>query len=256
VRALAIVAYDGAAFHGVAANPGVRTVIGDFRAAVARCSGQSIDVACAGRTDAGVHARAQVLSFDVDAKTDLGRVRRSVNALLHPEIVVRVLEPAPSPSFHARFDAVSRQYRYVVLNRDVDDPFLSRCAWQVSDPLALDLMNLACDPLIGEHDFTSLCRAAGDASMTRRVLSARWCATSPELLCFDIRATAFCQQMVRSIVGLMVEIGRGRRRAGEVAAILRAGDRNGVGQLAPPRGLCLWSVDYGAWSSGGRLEST
>jgi tRNA pseudouridine38-40 synthase len=255
VRMVAVVSYDGSGFHGVAINPGVRTVLGEFVEAVERCTGAVIECVCAGRTDTGVHARAQVLSFDLPPDTDAGRLQRSLNALLHPEVVVLLLQPAPSASFHARFDASWRQYRYFVLNRAVDDPFLGRTAWHVADPLALDLMNLACDPLIGEHDFSSFCRRVGDGSMTRRVMSARWHPSGPDVVCFEIRASAFCQQMVRSIVGLLVDVGRGRRRAGEVAGIQRARNRAGVGQLAPPRGLFLWTVGFEGWTADELLAS-
>jgi tRNA pseudouridine38-40 synthase len=113
-------------------------------------------------------------------------------------------------------------------------------------------MQAACDPLIGDHDFTSFCRRPKvdenepEPSMVRRVLSAKWSADewNGALLRFEIRANAFCHQMVRSIVGLLVDVGRGRRRAGEVLAVLRAKDRAGVGNIAPPHGLCLWEVGY------------
>jgi tRNA pseudouridine38-40 synthase len=252
---LVVVSYCGTGFHGVAANAGVRTVLGDLTAAIERCTGQIVTCVCAGRTDAGVHARAQVLSVDLQGGTDLARLQRSLNSLLFPEIVVRVLRVAPTESFHARFDATWRHYRYFVLNRAVNDPFLAGTTWHVGDPLNIDLMNLACDALIGEHDFSSFCRRVGDASLTRKVLSARWSSAADDVVVFDIRATAFCQQMVRSIVGLMVEVGRRRRAAGEVTGILRARDRSGVGQLAPPRGLFLWSVGFEGWSADELLRS-
>ena len=147
-----------------------------------------------------------------------------------------------------------------MLNRPVPDPFLWATTWHVAEPLALTGLRLACDPLIGEHDFSSFCRRPrarraqamaptvtdGDAivSLRRRVVEAGWEDLGDGLLRFHIEANAFCHQMVRSIVGLLVEVGRGRRRAGEVAGILRARDRSGLPTLAPARGLCLWRVSY------------
>lgn len=241
LRVRAVVAYDGTEFHGVAVNRGVATVHGAIIAVVDKVLHHRIDPVCAGRTDAGVHARRQTISFDVPVTTDLAKLQRSLNKLLGPSIVVRSLVPAPG--FHARFDAHWRRYRYVVLNSLVDDPALHRTTWHVVAPLNLATMRLACDPLIGEHDFAAFCRA-GPNTTVRRVLEAEWFDDGDGLLRFEIQATAFCQQMVRSIVGMMVDIGRGRRSAGEMAGILRARDRRAMGTIAPARGLSLWDVGY------------
>jgi tRNA pseudouridine38-40 synthase len=134
-----------------------------------------------------------------------------------------------------------------VLNRPTADPFLATTAWHVEAPLDLARMRLGCDPLIGEHDFSSFCRrpkGEGEVSLVRRVLDARWADQGDGLLRFDIAATAFCHQMVRSIVGTLVDVGRGRLRAGEVKGILAARDRGAAGEPAPPHGLCLEEVVY------------
>ena len=212
----------------------------------------------AGRTDRGVHAAGQVVSFDVASdRFEPDLLRRAVNRLCAPSLVVSKVEAAPD-DFDARFSARSRRYHYTVLNRPVPDPFLWATTWHVAEPLALTGLRLACDPLIGEHDFSSFCRrpragrrpADGDGAARRppcrcaRVVEAGWEDLGDGLLRFHIEANAFCHQMVRSIVGLLVEVGRGRRRAGEVAGILRARDRSGLPTLAPARGLCLWRVSY------------
>ena len=244
------VAYDGSAFRGFAANAGVTTVGGTLTEALARVLGHDIELTCAGRTDAGVHGWGQVVSFDARAAgLDLGELQRSVNRLCGGPIVVRDAVVA-APDFDARFSARSRVYRYTILNRPVSDPFLARTAWHLTAPLDLRLLRLACDPFIGSHDFSSFCRApktaAGQkpASLVRRVIDARWDQGSDGLLQFQIESTAFCHQMVRSIVGTIVEVGQGRRSAGELTALLRARDRQGAGQLAPPHGLCLREVRY------------
>lgn len=251
IRVRMTVAYDGSTFHGFAENPGVATVGGTLRRSIERVLGHRVELTCAGRTDRGVHARGQVVSFDAEAeRLDLGELRRAVTKLCGGPIVVTDASLA-APDFDARFSARSRTYRYSILNREVPDPFLAATTWHVPAPLSLRALRLACDPLIGEHDFSSFCRApkvAPDApppSLVRRVLDARWDPVDDEgLLRFEITATSFCHQMVRSIVGTLVEVGYGRKRAGDVSAILRARDRHAAGQLAPAHGLCLWSVTY------------
>jgi tRNA pseudouridine38-40 synthase len=245
-----LVAYDGTDFHGFAENVGVVTVGSTLRSAIERVLGADVELTVAGRTDAGVHAWGQVVTFDAPADgLDLDRLQRSINGLCKPAIVVRVAEVAPD-DFDARFSAQWRRYRYTVLNRPVPDPFLARTAWLVAEPLDLGAMRLACDPLLGEHDFTSFCRAprppAGSPapSLVRRVVEAGWSDLGDGVLRFEIRANAFCHQMVRSLVGLLVDVGRGRRHAGEVLAVLRARDRGHLGNIAPPTGLCLWEVGY------------
>lgn len=245
------VAYLGGTYRGFAENRGVRTVAGDLRAALERVLGRPCTLTCAGRTDAGVHARAQVVTVDVDgaqhAPVDLLRLRDSLNALVGPDTVVTAVAPAPD-GFDARHSARSRSYRYLVLNSDVPDPFLAGTAWWVPAPLDRVALAESCPPLLGEHDFSSFCRrprGVPDVSLVRRVLEAGWHQEDrPGLLRFEITATAFCHQMVRSIVGLLVDVGRGRRTPADVTAALVARDRAAAGQLAPPHGLTLWAVGY------------
>ena len=247
------VAYDGAPFRGMAEQAGQPTVMGTLRDALAKVVRQPVELVAAGRTDAGVHGWGQVVSGDVPATVDPTALVRRLNRLCGPAIAVRSAEWA-SAEFSARFDALWRHYRYDVLNQAVPDPLLASIAWHVIEPLDLAAMRLACDPLIGEHDFASFCRrpkvseGMAEASLVRRVLSATWHGVdhdrSDGLLRFEIRATAFCHQMVRSIVGTLVDVGRGRRHAGDVAAILAARSRTAAGSPAPPQGLCLWEVGY------------
>ncbi|MBK9179591.1 MAG: tRNA pseudouridine(38-40) synthase TruA [Acidimicrobiales bacterium] len=250
VRVRMVIAYDGSGFHGFAANAGVRTVAGSLTESLEQVLRQPVELACAGRTDAGVHAWGQVVSFDASSDgLDLAKVQRSLNGLCAPTIVVRELSLA-DPSFHARHSAVSRRYRYTILNRPVPDPFLASTSWHIPEPLDLSELRLACDPLVGEHDFTSFCRrprtdaGSPSPSLVRRVLDARWVDAGGGVLRFEIEASAFCHQMVRSIVGTLVDVGRGRLRAGELLAILRRRDRAAAGQPAPAHGLCLWAVRY------------
>lgn len=251
-RVKLVLAYDGSGFHGFAANRGVATVAGTLQQALELVVRRPVSLTAAGRTDRGVHAWGQVVTFDMPAGMDLGELRHAVNRMCGGAIVVREAAFA-GPSFDARFSAASRAYRYTVLNGAVQDPFLVRTAWWVDQPLDVRSMQLACDPLIGEHDFSSFCRrpkmpeAEDERSLVRRVIDARWTVTEAErgaVLRFEIEAKAFCHQMVRSIVGTMVEVGLGKKRAGDMTGILRARDRRRAGRLAPPEGLCLWEVRY------------
>lgn len=238
-----VVAYDGTGFRGFAAQHDQRTVAGALTKALQRVLHHEVELSCAGRTDAGVHAWGQVVSFDAPPGLDPDRLQASLNGMLGPEIVVREAELA-RPGFDARHSAKWRHYRYTVVNRPVPDPFLDRYAWWVAQPLELHALRLAADPFVGEHDFASFCRRQEGTSLTRRVLLSRWSEQGDGVLRYEVRANAFCWQMVRSIVGTMVDVGLGKRRPGDVLAIVRARDRAAAGQLAPPEGLCLWEVGY------------
>ena len=245
-RARLLVAYDGAPFHGFAANDGVDTVVGRLSAAIATITRGPVQLTGAGRTDAGVHGWGQVVSVDLPERTDLGGLVHRLNSMLGPTIAVRHAGWA-ADDFDARFSALWRHYRYHVLNTPTPSPFLARTAWHVRQPLDVALMQLACDPLIGEHDFSTFCRRPKgqiDPVMVRRVLLARWSSPEPGLLRFEIRASAFCHQMVRSIVGTLVDVGQGKRRAGDVLGMLQAKDRSAGGPVAPAHGLVLWEVGY------------
>jgi tRNA pseudouridine38-40 synthase len=250
VRVRLTVAYDGSAYRGFAANRDVITVGGTLTAAIERVLRCRIALTCAGRTDAGVHAWGQVVSFDAPAAgLDLEELARAVTKLCGPTIVVRDAVQV-GDDFDARFSARSRTYRYTVLNRSVPDPFLAATSWHVERPLDRRLLRLACDPIVGEHDFSSFCRAPkrGDdeppASLVRRVRRARWDDLGDGVLRFEIEANAFCHQMVRSLVGTLVEIGLGRTTPAHLTTVLQVGDRHAAGQLAPPHGLCLHEVSY------------
>jgi tRNA pseudouridine38-40 synthase len=243
VRVRLVVAYTGTGFHGFVLQPGLPTVAGALCAALERQLRHTVVLVCAGRTDAGVHAWGQVVSFDARVDVDLPRLQRNLNRTLRPGIAVRHAEIA-APDFNARYDATGRRYHYTVLNRPVGDPFVAGTSWHVERPLDLAAMRLACDPLYGEQDFSSFCRRPPRGSLVRLVRDARWVPAGEGLLRFEIEATSFCQQMVRSVVGTLVEIGLGRRRAGDMVAILRARDRSVAAQPAPPHGLTLWDVSY------------
>ena len=255
-----IVAYLGTPFHGFALQPGVPTVAGVLSEAIGQVLRHPVELTCAGRTDAGVHAWGQVVSLDVAIGADLERLQRSLNKMLGPTVVVRDAAWAPE-GFDARRSALSRTYRYRISCSRWPDPFRAATTWHVGHPLDLRSMQAASDPLLGEHDFASFCHAPkiraakmgaskvearekSRPSLVRRVLAAEWSDLGGEQLLFEIRAASFCQQMVRSVVGALVEVGAGRKKAGEMTGIMAAKDRSVTGSVAPPHGLCLWEVEY------------
>jgi tRNA pseudouridine38-40 synthase len=234
-------------------------VDGVLRAALERTArlGEPPVVTCAGRTDAGVHARGQVVHVDLPPIPYDGEgLARALNRQLAPEVVVRGAEAVGS-DFDARRSATGRAYRYLVWNASAPDPLLSSVSWHVRDPLDLGSMRTASDVLLGSHDFRSFCRRppGSDAAepMVRRVTRAGWSvgddresedAGEGRLLRFDIAANAFCHQMVRSLVASLVEVGRGRGHAAGLLERLRAVSREGLPEPAPAHGLCLVSVAY------------
>lgn len=243
------VAYDGGPYKGFAWQPGgQKTVAGALAGAAEKVLKHPVRFVVAGRTDAGVHAWGNVVHFDSpleESQLDLITLQRAVNKMLRPTIVVRDVAVVDG-SYSARFSAVARRYRYTVLNRAVPDPFLAATAWHVEPLLDVRAMQAGCDPLFGEHDFSSFCRKPPDASGSnvRRLTEARWVDLGDGLVRFDVEASSFCQQMVRSMVGLLVDVGLGKRTAADVSWILRGRDRQFAGSPAPPQGLCLWEVVY------------
>ncbi len=255
-----LLAYDGAAFRGFAVQPEVPTVAGALRLALQRTARLSEPPALtgAGRTDAGVHARGQVVHVDLPPLTYDGvGLARALNRQLAPEVVVRRAEEV-GDDFDARRSATARTYRYLVWNAPAPDPLLARIAWHVRDPLDLVAMRTASDVLLGSHDFRSFCRRKpgtdGAEPVVRTVLRTRWrvdegpeatdagvgaeAADHPgaRLLRFEISARSFCHQMVRSLVASLVEVGRGKETAAGLMERLRAASRHTHGRPGPGRG--------------------
>lgn len=235
------IAYNGSGFYGYAKQPNVRTVQGVLEDALEPYTGGAVTYV-AGRTDKGVHATSQVVSFVCD-ELDTARVLRSLNRQLAPQIAALSLSIVDE-KFHARFSATGRAYRYRILNAPVHDPLLAHKVWTVPRLLDVDAMNEAAEQFVGEHDFAALCRKFEDKSTVRTVVWARW-RRSVDRLDLSMGAHAFCHQMVRSVVALCVEVGRGDRPAGEISDIIAGRDRGVIkGVLAPPAGLSLVAVAY------------
>ena len=240
MRVRARVAYQGADFHGFAENLGVRTIAGDLNKAISLVVGEPISVTCAGRTDKGVHAIGQVVSFDVPDGTSLERLASSVNSLCGPSVLFTDLQFVDQ-EFDARFSAVSRTYSYRILNSPDLDPFLVDRAWHIPVKLDVNSMQLASKHLIGEHDFSSFCKKpklkSGDPpSLVRYVNSATWSSPNEKDLFFDISAS--------SIVGTLVSVGLGKISHDYLPRLISLADRQAAGEIAPPQGLILISVEY------------
>lgn len=246
------VAYDGAPFAGFAKQPGQRTVQGELEEALALLFRRPVDVVCAGRTDAGVHARGQVVSFEVDSDELHGRslhnLRRSLNALTGEGIVVRSVDERPR-GFSARFDAQWREYRYFLATGDTPPVFTERTAWYVGPNLDIAAMERGAAYLIGEHDFKSFCMAASAVGKPTCRHVSEISIAAEEILgephrVVTVRGNAFLHSMVRTIVGTLAMVGRGQRDPGWVAEVLAARSRQAAGENAPAKGLVFWSVAY------------
>jgi tRNA pseudouridine38-40 synthase len=254
-RTLALtVAYNGAGFHGFARQPGQTTVQGELEVALRTVFRQEIETVGAGRTDAGVHALGQVVSFELPtsgfAERSLDALRNSLNALTPDDIVVRRVEEKPA-GFSARFSAVEREYRYRYVFSEVEPLFLRPYTWWVPtrQPIDVQAMKRAAPSLVGVHDFASFCVAASsvDRNTVREILSVMIFETDhlgESCLVLQVRGTAFLHSMIRVIAGSMLEVGLGRREPRWLEQALAARDRRAAGPTAPAQGLTFWRVRY------------
>jgi tRNA pseudouridine38-40 synthase len=243
------VAYDGSRFAGFARQPSEVTVQGRIEDALAIALRRPCETVGAGRTDAGVHALGQVVSFEADGnEPDPAVLMRSLNALVGDGIVITSVRRAEA-GFSARHSALGREYRYRLVPGPVPPLFLAPYAWWVKGPLDLGAMRQAAAALIGEHDFRSFCVAAS-AEGQRTVRRLDLVTIEPEVALGEhsvvvrVSGNAFLHSMVRVIVGSLVEVGLGRRPAEWLAEALDARDRAAAGPTAPAHGLVLWHVEY------------
>ncbi|WP_233095910.1 tRNA pseudouridine(38-40) synthase TruA [Alicyclobacillus sp. SO9] len=239
-----VVSYDGTDFHGFARQPKVRTVQGELESTLTRLLTCPTEVVGSGRTDAGVHAKAQVVHFHQDKGPEAKRYPYILRRSLPKDIVVTSACEVDS-NFHARFSAVGKTYRYTLQTSRVEDIFTSRYAWHVPGKLNLNPVERALPYFIGEHDFTSFCASATPVKDKVRRLTELRLEAEGSFVHVYCSGTGFLQYMVRIIVGTLVDIGRGRLHPDSIPRILEARDRRLAGQTAPPNGLILWKVHYG-----------
>jgi tRNA pseudouridine38-40 synthase len=258
------IAYDGTNYAGWQRQINGLAIQQVIEEEIAAIVGVHNPLNAAGRTDAGVHAAAQVASVTIDHPIPCDELLRALNARLKAgDIRVRAIDEMPD-RWDARIFAKSKSYRYAIWNGAIPSPFLRHVVWHVPQPLDLDRMQRATRALIGEHDFVVFQGRKSDViTTTRRILSAEMTemqrhtdqpvALSPiaaaaddgaRLFRFEIHGTGFLRHMVRTIAGTLVDIGRGQLEVEEMAAIIASRDRRRAGQTAPPHGLMLWTVNY------------
>ena len=245
MRYLATVSYDGSNYSGYQVQPNRVTIQSVIEQALSKMhKDKPIKIVASGRTDAGVHAIGQTFHFDSELEIPEANWKRALNSLLPADVVILDIERVPD-TFHARFHAVKKTYKYLVLNQVDPSPFHSKYTAHIKQELDIKVINQACEYLIGTHDFTSFCAAnsgvKGDKSRTIYQAS---CEKEDHLIAFLFTGDGFLYNMVRIIVGTLLEIGLGKREPTEMEAIISMKDRDKAGKTAPPQGLYLEQVEY------------
>ncbi|HYB99263.1 MAG TPA: tRNA pseudouridine(38-40) synthase TruA [Candidatus Limnocylindrales bacterium] len=247
MRVRGLIEYLGTGWAGWQAQDGVPTIQCEIEKAIRIATGIELRIAVAGRTDAGVHAHGQVIAFDVPDDTDLFRLRGSLNGLTADSICVVTLERA-GDAFDPRKDAVSRTYRYTIVHGRPRSPFLDDRAWTLYAPLPVERLLELAPMVIGERDFHAFRASDCESRSTfRNVLDSRWESDGTSVLTYTVTANAFLKQMVRTLVGTMVDVALDRVTKETFALLLSGrGTRQDAGRTAPARGLTLLRVDYPA----------
>ena len=240
---LLILEYDGTVYAGWQVQPNGLAVQEVVEQALAEVLGHEVRVHSSGRTDAGVHARGMAAHFQTEANLPLKAFREGVNALLPEDIAVRTVREMPT-DFHARFSARGKCYRYTIYQHQVRSPLAARFAWFLRGSLDLDLMRAAAEALVGEHDFSSFRSSGCAAKTTVREIFSIDISTDNGFIHIDVRGSGFLKNMVRMLVGTLVEVGLGRRPVEDVAKLVAGADGMLCGQTAPAHGLCLQEVWY------------
>lgn len=247
-----ILSYDGSDFSGWQVQPDALTVQGTLASAIGRITGEKVLPQGSGRTDAGVHALAQVMTFVTESSVPTGNFVKALNDILPAS--VRVLEVAEAPpEFHARHSARAKTYRYRIYRESICPPFLARYVWHYPYRLLEEEMGQAAELVVGEHDFTSFAavdpeRGSGEmatspVSNVRKILSSSWERVGDELL-YTVRGSGFLHHMVRNLVGTFILVGKGTLQVEDVTRILAARNRSAAGATAPASGLYLVGVEY------------
>ncbi len=237
------IAYDGTRFFGWERQPDRDTVQGKLESVLSRLSGQAVDVIGAGRTDAGVHARAMVASVRLDVAESPEEIRDYMNRYLPDAIAVREVKEA-GERFHARYNALGKTYRYICFDGPVKPVFDRKYVTMLDYQPDVERMRQAAAILTGEHDFRSFCGNPRMKKSTVRTVDSITIERRRDRVIFTFHGTGFLQNMVRILVGTLLEVGRGHLNVEDVATILEAKDRKQAGPTAPPEGLCLMKVDY------------
>lgn len=238
-----VVGYDGTDYFGFQYQPEARTIQAELERVLRLITKEKVTVYGSGRTDTGVHAEGQVISFRTEGSIPIDKLCIAMNSLLPPSIAVTEAGEVDA-DFHARYSARSRLYVYDILNRAVPSALQSRYSWHVRRPLDVQAMSESAKPLLGVHDFSSFACADRDEGSPIRDMTKLDVERQGEHVFVTMRANAFLRSMARIIVGTLVEVGLGQRPGADVETILEAHDRRLAGKTAPPQGLCLKEVEY------------
>ena len=237
------VQYDGQHFNGFQVQDAGRTVQGELEKALKVLLREDIRITASGRTDTGVHALGQVVHFDTDSDIPLQRLLIGMNGILERDVAVKNAYNV-FPDFHARFSAVSREYRYLIYNYPQRSPFMMYRALWVRQPLDMDYLNLSASQLEGEHDFASFCKVKSQNGSTIRYIEKAEFTRNETMVTFTIRGNAFLHNMIRIIIGTLVSMNVEGEPADKIKSLLEIRDRNMSGVTAPPYGLYLNSIIY------------
>lgn len=239
-----IVSYDGTGFAGYQVQPGKRTVQGEIESALKKLhKGEGVKITASGRTDAGVHAKGQVIHFDSSLSIPPERWPQALNSMFGGEIAILSAEKV-SPDFHARFDAAGKEYRYVLYLGKHKNPFNRNYAYHYPYPLDIAKMEEAARHLTGTHDFSSFCASNTDVADKVRTITCISFKKEADNLVIRFRGNGFLYNMVRILTGTLIEVGTGGREAADIPGLIGARDRTLAGKTAPAHGLYLWEVFY------------
>ncbi|MGD9562008.1 MAG: tRNA pseudouridine(38-40) synthase TruA [Pyrinomonadaceae bacterium] len=244
-----LIQYDGTDFHGWQVQDNARTIQGELERVLGTLEGTPVKVAGSGRTDAGVHAEGQVANVRLNRAWTPEKLRHAINGNLWRDIRIMTVERADE-DFHARFSARGKTYAYRIVNAPVMSPFWRRFALHDTRPLDIGRMNMAARLLLGEHDWTAFSSALSESenkvrNVTESSVDSFWDRrANTNVVEFRITANGFLRYMVRSLLGTLIEVGRGERDSDTILTALAIGDRSLAGQTAPPNGLTLVKVDY------------
>ena len=244
IRYKCTIAYDGTHFSGYQIQPDKRTVQLELEKVLTTMhKGKPVKVAASGRTDAGVHAKGQVIHFDSPLDLPEERWKKALGAMLPADIAILDIKKE-GPEFHARFNAIRKEYRYIISLAEVKDPFMRNYAYHYPYKLNLTLMEKASEYLRGTHDFTSFCSAKTEVEDKVRTVESIDFFKDDQRLVIRFVGDGFLYNMVRIMVGTLLDIGIGKRTPEDIKDILAAHDRTKAGRTAPGHGLYLWKVDY------------
>jgi tRNA pseudouridine38-40 synthase len=244
IRYKCIISYDGSGFSGYQVQPKKRTVQSVIEAVLTKMhKGSSVKISASGRTDAGVHAKGQVIHFDSPLSLPVEKWELALNSMLPEDISVLSVKEA-DPAFHARFDANGKEYRYYLNQSPKRDPFQRNYAFHYPYPLNLEAMREASAYLLGTHDFSSFCSARTEVEDKVRTIKTIEILQDEEKVSFHFIGNGFLYNMVRILVGTLIEVGSGKRKSEEIMEILEKRDRRYAGKTAPGQGLYLWQVLY------------